>query len=86
MNVLKRLSKVPGIKLTVWTAREGTELDLAEAYLRANDIPYDLVNENPVFFKKDARKIFYILLLDDRAGLESAYQLCIDFLEWIEVR
>ena len=52
-----------------------TERDLEKVrdFLNTNKIPFDSINENPPFFKSDARKIYFNLLLDDRAGLFSAY-------------
>ena len=37
-------------------------------------IPLDKLNENPDFFKSKATKIYYNVLLDDRAGLLQTYQ------------
>src|ERR1700760_2881388 len=45
-----------------------------ESYLRQYYIPFDSVNENPPFFKCEERKIYYNVLLDDRAGLVQVYQ------------
>lgn len=42
-------------------------------YLTENNIPFDAINENPPFFKCDARKIYYNAYLDDRAGLRQVY-------------
>ena len=45
----------------------------APIWLDANGIPYNSINENPPFFTTKTVKIYYNLLLDDRAGLRSAY-------------
>lgn len=58
--------------LIVFTAEQ--DLAKVERELTAKNIPYDSINENPPFFKSDARKIYFNLLLDDRAGLYSAYK------------
>ncbi|WP_422661699.1 hypothetical protein ACK8P5_26620 (plasmid) [Paenibacillus sp. EC2-1] len=42
-------------------------------YLRDNDIPFDTINENMPFIPFNGRKVYYNILLDDRAGLSSAY-------------
>lgn len=57
--------------LIVFTAEK--DLLKVKDFLHSNSIPYDSINENPPFFKSDARKIYFNLLLDDRAGLRSAY-------------
>ncbi len=68
---LLRDARAVGIKLIVWTAEEN--LPKVEAFLLDNNIPWDVMNDNPPFYKSGARKIYHNLLLDDRAGLLSAY-------------
>lgn len=46
-----------------------------EKYLNFNDIPFDKINENMDFIKFNGRKVYYNILLDDRAGLNSAYKI-----------
>ena len=52
------------------------------AYLSANDIPYDTINEDIISF--GGRKVYYNLLLDDRAGLREVYDLLTRFLKEVE--
>lgn len=70
---LLRECKEMGDTLIVFTA--STKYKFIEQYLKENNIPYDLINENPPFFitAGEVKKIYYNILLDDRAGLESAY-------------
>jgi hypothetical protein len=42
-------------------------------YLGDNDIPFDSINETPDFIPFKGRKVYYNILLDDRAGLKSSY-------------
>jgi len=71
INLLQRLKKI-GMEIVIWTGSAKSRYDFIKEYLNENDIPFDRINENPVFFKSDSSKIFYSILLDDRAGLNSA--------------
>ena len=51
----------------------GNDTNKVKTFLNENDIPFDSINENPPFFKSTSRKIYSNILLDDRAGLFSAY-------------
>lgn len=62
-----------GATLCVWTANGNREL-VDRIWNKAN-IAYDCYNRSPVVFHKNQVKPYFNLLLDDRAGLESA--LCI---------
>lgn len=42
-------------------------------YLDEHSIPYDSINETPDFIPYTGRKVYYNILLDDRAGLSAAY-------------
>jgi hypothetical protein len=85
IDLIRKLKKVKGIKLTVWTGTGKERYDFVKEYLDKNDIPFDNINENPPFFSSTSPKIFYSILLDDRAGLESSYNVCIDFLSRITI-
>jgi len=63
--------KTIGCYLIIFTANE--DYDFIKKYCSENEIPYDTINENPPFFDSPARKIYYNILLDDRAGLKQAY-------------
>lgn len=43
-------------------------------YLVENNIPFDAINETPDFIPFKGRKVYYNILLDDRAGLSSAVE------------
>jgi len=59
-----------GAKLCVWTAN--ADRGLVDRIWDKANIVYDYYNESPVVFHKDQVKPYFNLLLDDRAGLESA--------------
>lgn len=67
---LLRVCSQLGFILILFTANEGEDLNKAKEYLKENNIPYDLINENPIM---KTRKPYYNILLDDRAGLKEAY-------------
>jgi hypothetical protein len=56
--------------LILFTANEGEKLNKVKEDLNNRNIPFDLINENPLM---DTRKPYYNILLDDRAGLKEAY-------------
>ena len=85
VDLIRRLGKVKGIELVVWTGTSVDRYPFVRQYLTENDIPFHKINENPYFFNSSSPKIFYAILLDDRAGLESAYNACVDFLSRIGV-
>jgi hydroxymethylpyrimidine pyrophosphatase-like HAD family hydrolase len=60
-----------GFYLIVFTAN--TNIEFVKKYLDGNIIPYHSINENSPFWETNSRKIGYNILLDDRAGLRSAY-------------
>lgn len=68
---LLREAKEINFYLIVFTAEK--DIEKVKTTLIDLKIPFDAINENPPFFKSDARKIYFNLLLDDRAGLYSAY-------------
>jgi hypothetical protein len=70
---LLRECKAYGCYLIVFSASESSRYSEISSYLKSKDIPYDSINSNPPFITADTGKIYYNVLLDDRAGLRSAY-------------
>lgn len=68
---LLREAKQIGCYLIVFTAEQ--DIEKVKSALQNQNIPYDSINENPPFFKSESRKIYSNILLDDRAGLKSAF-------------
>lgn len=71
MELLKELKSI-GCYMICFTANSNR--DFVSTYLIENEIPFDAINENPPFFNCDERKIYYNVLLDDRAGLQQVYR------------
>lgn len=72
INLLKTCKEI-GAYFIVFTSCNENQYDSIKDYLNKNDIPCNKINENMDFIKFTGRKIYYNILLDDRAGLPSAY-------------
>lgn len=70
---LLQQAKAYGAYFIVFTSCNEEKYDFIQEYLTSNDIPYDTINENMPFIPFNGRKVYYNILLDDRAGLVSAY-------------
>ncbi|NQX71315.1 hypothetical protein HQN90_35045 [Paenibacillus alba] len=71
---LLRECKAFGAHLVVFTASADANFPSIINYLEANEIPFDAINESPSFVPvAGGKKIYFNILLDDRAGLSSAY-------------
>lgn len=68
---LLRDLKRQGNTLVCWTAHPNHEYVMK--YLKEHDIPYDGLNHDGLKLPWASRKPFFSALLDDRAGLYSAY-------------
>ena len=66
-SLIRELKVTLGAYLIVFTSNE--DIDGVKKYLNKNDIPYDAINENAPFVPFKTGKIFYNVLLDDKAGL-----------------
>lgn len=73
IQLLKDCKKV-GAYFILFTACEESKFTEIEQYLTDNDIPVDLINDTPSFVPFRGKKPYYNILLDDRAGLPSAYR------------
>jgi len=67
---LLRVCKSLNFTLIVFTGNEGKKLELIIEDLKNRNIPFDLINDNPLM---KTRKPYYNILLDDRAGLKESY-------------
>ena len=78
VELLKRCSADPKIVLCLWTISGGSDghLSLQEKvdYCKSLGIKLDYINESPFLEDDNGKKQFFNVLLDDRAGLESAYR------------
>ena len=69
-NICKAL-KASGVKLILWTCRDGTALLDAVSYCDSKGLVFDAVNENikeiKELYKNDTRKVFADLYIDDKS-------------------
>lgn len=73
INLLRKC-KTLGAKCIVFTCREEKDYDAILKDLAERDIPCDGINITPDNIPfGSGKKIYYNILLDDRAGLKSAY-------------
>ena len=72
ISLLRELKAI-SCYLIIFTANE--DQDFVKNYCKEQNIPYDAINQNPPFYSSEARKIYYNILLDDRAGLKEAYDI-----------
>lgn len=61
--------------LIVFTSCNDDRFPEIKEYLTTNNIPFDSLNETPDFIPFKGRKVYFNILLDDRAGLKSAYEI-----------
>lgn len=66
VETMRSLDDDPSALLVVWTCRSGDHLAQMRAFLRAENIPFDAINENPVF-DTGSRKIYADVYYDDKA-------------------
>ena len=69
------------MKLILFTANEGEKLPEIIKYCKERGYEPDYVNESPI---SPTRKPYYNILLDDRAGLKSSYDVLSKLLFQIE--
>ncbi len=70
---LIRALKSIGCYLIIFTANQDEAF--VQKYCTDKGIPFDSINENPPFYTSNSRKIYYNVLLDDRAGLRETFDL-----------
>jgi hydroxymethylpyrimidine pyrophosphatase-like HAD family hydrolase len=85
INVLKRAKKI-GAYIIIYTAADSGRYPSIKKYLNENNIPFDNINENKAGlpFASSNSKVYYNVLLDDRAGLESAFKSLVYALRSME--
>jgi len=83
ISLLKRAKSI-GANFIVFTCCNENKYDDIKKYLIINNIPFDKINENIDGVDFGGRKVYYNILLDDRAGLSSAYNCLLKVVETIE--
>lgn len=86
INLLGRAKRL-GMKLCLWTLPTSDEnLEWKIEWCKENDIEMDYINDSPILkeYSEGRRKPHFNLLLDDVAGLESAYSILTNVCDFIE--
>lgn len=79
--------KKRGFLIIIFTSSPKERYGLIQDYCAKMDIPYDAINQDLVFFRQypdedwSNSKIFYNILLDDKAGLSAAYKVLRKFVD-----
>lgn len=81
IKLLKELKKIDCF-LICFTAN--SDENYVKDYLLRHKIPFDTINEDSPYFSTGSRKIYYNVLLDDRAGLLGVYRELKTFLNIIK--
>lgn len=79
---LLHLAKELGCYIYIFTAYPDEEY--VKQYCKDNNIPFDAINDSPVKENMNSKKPYYNILLDDRAGLYSAYRNLLYVLEEVK--
>lgn len=85
---LMRWCKLLGMKICLWSLPMSDEnLEWKVNWCREHGINIDYINESPLLdeFSKKYGKVHFNLLLDDCAGLESAYSILYNVCEYIDL-
>lgn len=85
INTLRECKKY-GAKFIVFSCSPKDRHPEMIKYLNDNNIPWDTINENILKLHGGEGKLFYNILLDDRAGLKSAYSILNMALTVIETK
>lgn len=87
MDVVKLLRKTKervNAKFICYTAREHDNpatIEYITKFCKENDIPLDSINENVIDWYASPSKLFYNIFLDDKAGLETAFDILDRFVD-----
>lgn len=76
-NVIELLQECKKLNfhLICFTSCDGDRFPEIIDYMNKNNIPFDGINETPDFIPFKGRKVYYNILLDDRAGLSASYDI-----------
>lgn len=73
----------PYAKFIVFTASPESRYEYIRNYLYNNNLPYDTINED-ILDRNWTRKVYYNVLLDDRAGLGETAKILNEIYEEIQ--
>jgi hydroxymethylpyrimidine pyrophosphatase-like HAD family hydrolase len=74
ISLLQECAEI-GAFFIVYTARNTSDEPFIKDYLIKNNIPFDTFGESPEFIRFNGKKVYYNILLDDKAGLSASYKI-----------
>jgi len=74
ISLLQECAEI-GAFFIVYTARNISDEPFIKNYLISNNIPFDTFGENAEFILLKGKKVYYNILLDDKAGLSASYRI-----------
>lgn len=83
INLLKECKKM-GCILILSTCCDESKFSDIKSYLKDIDLNIDYINKSPPYIPFTGDKIYYNILLDDRAGLSAAYKILFNTKEIIK--
>lgn len=85
-EVVELLRKVkPYAHLVVYSCSNEDRYSFIKHYLNKNNIPFDYIDETPKGVNlPQGEKMYYNILLDDRAGLIASVLILKDFIKMVE--
>lgn len=78
IKLIREIREYINTELVVYTCSEPSRYDYIKAFLNENNIPFNYINDNSPELKEQlpkGGKMYYNILLDDRAGLKEAYEI-----------
>ena len=85
ISLLKRAQNL-GFYLVIFTASAPERYDLIRQYCESVGLKIASINQNPIpMIYGNHGKIYFNILLDDRAGLESAFESLLKVVEFAEI-
>lgn len=87
IDLLRELNRYDVAEFVVYTCSEENRYEYIERYLSENKIPFDYINDVPDELKvklPKGKKMYYNILLDDRAGLKESYEILKEVLLYIK--
>jgi MoaA/NifB/PqqE/SkfB family radical SAM enzyme len=85
INILKKCNEL-GFYVTIFTASKPERYDFIRNHMKELGVKIDAINENVVQLPYGNNgKIYYNILLDDRAGLGQAYTTLLSVIEMIRM-
>lgn len=82
---LLRECKNMGCTLILSTCCEESKFEFMKNKCREVGISIDYINESPPYIPFTGNKVYYNILLDDRAGLSAAYEILYETKERIKI-